>query len=92
MKEINNKLQPCKYICASCNNVIETLSTRGGEMSIDVCSNCHPFYIGNVSNTMLKGRAEKLASKFTEPTKKPTKKVSTKKPKDKKVIGGFETL
>ena len=30
----------------SCGNVITTRSTIGKDISIDVCSECHPFYTG----------------------------------------------
>src|SRR5690349_88656 len=30
----------------SCGNVIETGSTLGHDIHIDVCSKCHPFYSG----------------------------------------------
>ncbi|MDE6289759.1 MAG: 50S ribosomal protein L31 [Ureaplasma sp.] len=63
--KIENILKPCKYTCASCNSVYTILSTsKNSEISIDVCSGCHPFYVGNTSNTTLRGRVEKLANKF----------------------------
>ena len=30
----------------SCGNVIKTRSTIGKNLSLDVCSECHPFYTG----------------------------------------------
>ena len=33
-------------IKATCSNVIETKSTLGKDIVIEVCSACHPFYTG----------------------------------------------
>ena len=33
------------FTCA-CGNVIKTRSTRLGNISIEICSKCHPFYTG----------------------------------------------
>ena len=30
----------------SCGNVINTFSTLGKDLNLDVCSACHPFYTG----------------------------------------------
>ena len=40
---IHPKFKTTKYIC-SCGNIIETSSTMGGEVKIEICSACHPFY------------------------------------------------
>ena len=39
--------------CASCGNVFTTRSTRS-EITVDVCSNCHPAYTG-VERSMQSG-------------------------------------
>jgi large subunit ribosomal protein L31 len=41
---IHPKYEAASITC-SCGNVIETKSTRGN-MRIDVCSKCHPFFTG----------------------------------------------
>lgn len=96
MKDIHPKMENCEYICASCNTTFNILSTKGGKYSLDVCSHCHPYYVGNTSSTTLRGRAEKLSNKFeagktTATTAKPKKEV-TKKAKDKKVVNSLESL
>lgn len=93
MKKTNN-LGICIYTCASCNSVFEILSTKPGNMSIDICSGCHPFYVGGNSNVSMRGRVEKLANKFSvSKQEKPlTKKTNTKKQQTKKNLSGFESL
>ncbi|MFZ9653639.1 MAG: 50S ribosomal protein L31, partial [Steroidobacteraceae bacterium] len=33
-------------VTCSCGNVFKTRSTLGQDLSIEVCSSCHPFYTG----------------------------------------------
>ena len=48
----------------SCGNVIATQSTRVGEMHLDVCSACHPFYTGKQKNVDIGGRIDKFNTRF----------------------------
>jgi len=48
----------------SCGNVISTKSTRVGEMHVDVCSQCHPFYTGKQKNADIGGRIDKFKTRF----------------------------
>ena len=64
-KKIQPKVHEVTYKCASCGAEYKIMSTLNVDtMSIDVCSNCHPFYIGKTQNQKVKGRAEKLSAKF----------------------------
>ncbi len=54
--------------CA-CGNVIETFSARGS-YSVDVCSNCHPFYTGKQKLMDTEGRVDRFRKKYE---KKPAK-------------------
>lgn len=94
-KELQPELNNCEYVCASCGSKYNILSTKGTSVSLDVCANCHPFYIGSTSNVSLKGRAEKMSSKFEAGKQfKATKKSATvdKNKKEQKIKSGFETL
>ena len=35
-----------KVTCAACGNVFETRSTLESDLTVDICSNCHPVYSG----------------------------------------------
>lgn len=94
-KDIQPKMSSCKYTCASCGATYEIQSTKGGNIAIDVCSECHPFYVGAQTNASLRGRAEKLSKKFEIGKGYSNKKQSTAKTSAKKaddVKRGFESL
>ena len=63
-KDIHPKYENTKIIC-SCGNNFETRSTiNENELSIDVCSNCHPFYTGKQKIVDTAGRVEKFKSRY----------------------------
>lgn len=43
--EIHPEYKQITVTC-SCGNTFETGSTAGRDLSIEVCSSCHPFYTG----------------------------------------------
>jgi large subunit ribosomal protein L31 len=52
-------------ITCSCGNVIETRSTfSAGEMHVDVCSNCHPFYTGKQKMVDTAGQVDKFRRRY----------------------------
>ena len=91
MKEkIHPKSKMTKFKCATCGSEYSLLSTTKSELvSLDVCANCHPFYVGNSVDTVVKGRAEKLSSKFEN--KEQTSKKESKK-SSKKIITDLDQL
>ncbi len=48
----------------SCGNVIETRSTLGGDIHLEVCSACHPFYTGKQKILDSGGRVERFRRRF----------------------------
>ena len=48
----------------SCGNVIQTRSTLGKPMSLDVCNECHPFYTGKQKVLDVGGRVDKFKQRF----------------------------
>ena len=63
MKEgIHPKYEFTKIQCA-CGNVIETRSTVQ-DISIEICSNCHPFYTGKQKLVDTAGRVERFKKKY----------------------------
>lgn len=48
----------------SCGNVIKTHSTRGGNISLDVCDKCHPFYTGKQRSVNSGGRVDRFNKRF----------------------------
>lgn len=69
MKEVNimkDGIHP-KYdqttIRCVCGEVIETGSTRK-DITVEICSKCHPFYTGKQKLVDTSGRVEKFNRKF----------------------------
>ena len=48
--------------CA-CGNTFKTRSTAG-DIQVEICSNCHPFYTGKQKFVDAAGRVEKFQKKF----------------------------
>jgi large subunit ribosomal protein L31 len=63
MKEnIHPKYQDTKIRCA-CGNVIETSSTKDN-ITVEICSNCHPFFTGKQKLVDTAGRIERFRKKY----------------------------
>ena len=79
------------FKCATCGAEYNILSTSKQDViSIDVCANCHPIFLGQVNETVVKGRAEKLANKFENKNFKPKQK--KKKKSNKKTISNLAEI
>lgn len=72
-KKIHPKYAHCVITCA-CGNKIETRSTVE-KISVDLCSQCHPFFTGKQKIVDSAGRVEKFIRKYSKKkTTKPKKK------------------
>lgn len=58
-KEIHPNYKKINVTCQTCNNEFE-FGTVVKEISVDVCSKCHPFYTGNLQSTKATGRVERF--------------------------------
>jgi len=57
-------------VCA-CGNTFQTRSTsKGKQMRIEICSNCHPFYTGKQKLLDTAGRVERFQRKYEKAAKK----------------------
>ena len=61
--DIHPEYTAMKATC-SCGNVIETMSTLGKDMHLEVCSACHPFYTGQQKVLDSGGRIDKFKKRF----------------------------
>jgi len=61
--DIHPEYRDIKATC-SCGNVVETRSTLGEDIQIDVCSACHPFYTGKQKVLDAGGRVERFRKRF----------------------------
>jgi len=55
-----------KFVCTTCGNEFVAGTTKGEEVRVDICSNCHPFFTGNQKFANNQGRVEQFKSKFTK--------------------------
>ncbi|HIT59097.1 MAG TPA: 50S ribosomal protein L31 [Candidatus Faeciplasma pullistercoris] len=50
-------------ITCACGNVIHTRSTKG-DMRVDVCSKCHPFFTGKQKLVDTGGRVDRFNKRY----------------------------
>jgi len=62
-KDIHPNYTAFKATC-SCGAVIETRSTVGRDINLDVCSACHPFYTGQQKIVDTAGRVDRFNKRF----------------------------
>ena len=63
MKEgIHPKYEEAKIHCV-CGNVIETRSTKK-DISVEICSSCHPFYTGTQKLVDTAGKIERFNKRY----------------------------
>ena len=60
--DIHPNYQPTKIRCA-CGNVIETGSTKDN-ITVEICSNCNPFFTGKQKLVDTAGRIERFRKKY----------------------------
>ena len=51
-------------VTCSCGNEFMTRSTIDGDLAIEVCSACHPFYTGKQKIVDSGGRVDKFRKKY----------------------------
>lgn len=65
-KDIHPNYKPAKVTCI-CGNTFETRSTVG-DIHIDICNQCHPYYTGKQKLIDTAGRVEKFKKKYSKKT------------------------
>jgi large subunit ribosomal protein L31 len=60
---IHPEYNAVKVTC-SCGETFETRSTAGKDISLDVCSKCHPFYTGKQKIIDTAGRVDRFQQKY----------------------------
>ncbi len=61
-KKIHPKYENATIRCA-CGNTFETRNTKG-DMHVEICSQCHPFFTGKQKFVDSDGRIEKFKKKY----------------------------
>ncbi len=60
--DIHPDYQISKVTC-SCGNSFETRSTKG-DIHVEICSSCHPFYTGKQKIVDTEGRVERFYKRY----------------------------
>ncbi len=60
--DIHPEYKAAKITCA-CGNVIETRSTIG-DVSVEICSQCHPFFTGKQKLIDTAGRVDRFKRRY----------------------------
>ena len=66
--DIHPKYEKTEIKCA-CGNTIEAGSTKNG-ITVEICSNCHPFFTGKQKLIDTAGRIERFRKKYEKFQKK----------------------
>tara|TARA_B100000795_G_scaffold71409_1_gene50267 strand:- start:3364 stop:3570 length:207 start_codon:yes stop_codon:yes gene_type:complete len=65
-KDIHPKYNEIEVVC-SCGSKITTKSTyKDSSLSIDVCSQCHPFYTGKQKILDTAGQVDKFKKRYSK--------------------------
>ena len=65
---IHPEYKVINVVCA-CGSTFQTRSTRG-DVSVDVCGACHPFYTGKQRLVDTQGRIDRFRRKYGTPATK----------------------
>ncbi|CAN5748564.1 MAG: 50S ribosomal protein L31 [Actinobacteria bacterium] len=61
--EIHPKYDETTVLC-SCGNRFTTRSTKPGELHVELCNDCHPFFTGKQKLVDSGGRVEKFQRRY----------------------------
>lgn len=66
MKEkIHPKSAEISVACA-CGNIIKTTSTLGKDISVEICSGCHPFFTGKQKIIDSAGKVDRFNKRYAK--------------------------
>ena len=58
-----------RVVC-SCGNTFVTRSTAEGDLRVELCSECHPFYTGKQKLVDTGGRVERFQRRYAKQSKR----------------------
>jgi large subunit ribosomal protein L31 len=62
---IHPAYNPIHVICA-CGHTFETRSTHKGDIRVEICSSCHPFFTGRQKLVDTAGRIDRFERKYKD--------------------------
>src|SRR4030081_1284330 len=85
MRENIHPAYPAAKVHCACGATWETRSTHG-DLNLDICSNCHPFFTGKQKLLDTQGRIDRFGKKYANtpaPAEKPKKAAAAPKKAEK---------
>ena len=67
-KDLHPEARNVEITCTTCGNKFEIKSTSK-DIKVDICSKCHPFYIGKQTSGAKAGRIDKFNQKLNKKVK-----------------------
>jgi large subunit ribosomal protein L31 len=64
-KDLHPKTDMTKITC-SCGYATELLTTKGKNVQVEICSNCHPFFTGKQRFVDTAGRIDRFRKKYKQ--------------------------
>ncbi len=68
-----------KVTCA-CGSTFQTRSTHKGDLRVEICSSCHPFFTGRQKLVDTEGRVDRFQKKFAKSKEIQAKRSAAKQP------------
>jgi large subunit ribosomal protein L31 len=88
--EIHPDYQIATVHC-SCGNTFETRSTKG-DLRVELCSNCHPFYTGKQKLVDTGGRVERFQRRYAAQQQQQEDAASARRTREARDTEARETL
>jgi large subunit ribosomal protein L31 len=76
---IHPAYEEVNVICA-CGNTFKTRSTNHGDIRVEICSNCHPFFTGRQKLVDTEGRVDRFQKKIQKSKELQGKRSNKKQP------------
>ena len=67
------------HVKCACGNTFETRSTHKGDIVVEICNVCHPFFTGKQKLVDTAGRIERFRRKFADTAAKKAEAEAAKK-------------
>jgi large subunit ribosomal protein L31 len=64
-------------VTCACGNTFRTRSAHKGNIRVEICSNCHPFFTGRQKLIDTEGRVERFTKRFGAQSTEAHKKAAT---------------
>jgi large subunit ribosomal protein L31 len=68
-------------VTCACGHSFKTRSTHKGDMRVEICSSCHPFFTGKQKLIDTEGRVERFKKKYAAAAEQEAKRKADKKAK-----------